>query len=123
MRKVKPLESEKMNDRTYGLRVCKKRNCHDTFTAVAPNQRYCDKHKAVTVAAVPVSANATQQGGDHYKSKAIQPWDFIASNNLGFLEGNIVKYVTRWKDKGGVDDLRKAQHYLQKLIELNQATT
>ena len=38
-------------------------------------------------------------------------------NNLGYLEGNIVKYVSRWKDKGGVDDLRKAQHYLTKLIE------
>jgi hypothetical protein len=50
--------------------------------------------------------------------KAIQPWDYIVSNNLGFLEGNIVKYVTRWKDKNGVDDLRKAQHYLAKLIEV-----
>lgn len=64
------------------------------------------------------SANATQVAGSHYKSKAIQPWDYIAANELGYFEGNIVKYVSRWKDKGGVDDLRKAQHYLQKLIEL-----
>jgi hypothetical protein len=40
------------------------------------------------------------------------------ANNLGYLEGNIVKYVSRWKDKGGVDDLRKARHYLDKLIEV-----
>lgn len=63
-------------------------------------------------------ANSTQVAGNHYKDKAIQPWDYIIANNLGYLEGNIVKYVSRWKNKGGVDDLRKAQHYLSKLIEL-----
>ena len=66
-----------------------------------------------------MSANDIQISGDHYKAKAIQPWDYIASNELGYFEGNIVKYVSRWKDKGGVDDLRKARHYLDKLIELN----
>jgi hypothetical protein len=65
-------------------------------------------------------ANAQQVGGSHYKSKAIQPWDYIASNQLGYLEGNVVKYVSRWKDKGGLEDLKKAQHYLTKLIEVNQ---
>lgn len=63
-------------------------------------------------------ANKIQVAGSHYKGKTIQPWDYIASNELGYFEGNIVKYVSRWRDKGGVDDLRKAQHYLQKLIEL-----
>ena len=67
-----------------------------------------------------MSANEIQVGGDHYQSKAIQPWDYIISNNLGYLEGNIVKYVSRWKDKNGVEDLKKAQHYLAKLIEVNQ---
>jgi hypothetical protein len=66
-------------------------------------------------------ANKTQVAGSHYKTKTIQPWDFIASNRLGYFEGNIVKYVSRWQDKGGVDDLRKAAHYLQKLIELQTA--
>jgi len=65
-----------------------------------------------------MGANEIQVGGDHYKLKTIQPWDFIAANNLGFFEGNIAKYVTRWRDKAGVDDLRKAKHYLEKLIEL-----
>lgn len=62
--------------------------------------------------------NSRQVGGDHYKGKTVQPWDFIAANGLGFFEGNVVKYVTRWKDKGGVQDLHKARHYLDKLIEL-----
>jgi hypothetical protein len=65
-----------------------------------------------------MSANDTQIGGKHYKADGIEPWDYVAANNLGFFEGNIVKYVSRWKDKGGVDDLRKAKHYIEKLIEL-----
>ncbi len=64
------------------------------------------------------TANDIQVGGQHYKAKTIQPWDFIAANQLGYFDGNIVKYVSRWRDKGGVDDLRKARHYLDKLIEL-----
>jgi hypothetical protein len=64
------------------------------------------------------SSNDIQVGGSHYKAKTIQPWDFIAANQIGYFEGNVVKYVSRWRDKGGVDDLRKARHYLDKLIEL-----
>lgn len=63
-----------------------------------------------------MSANNTGPG--HYKDKAIQPWDFIVSNNLSYLEGNVVKYISRWREKGGVDDLRKAKHYIEKLIEV-----
>jgi hypothetical protein len=63
-------------------------------------------------------ANAVQVAGSHYKTKGVQPWDYIAANNLGYFEGNVVKYVSRWRDKGGVEDLRKARHYLDKLIEL-----
>jgi hypothetical protein len=65
-----------------------------------------------------MSANDMQVGGSHYAEKAIQPWDFIVSNNIGYLEGNIIKYVARWRQKGGIEDLRKAGHYLQKLIEV-----
>jgi hypothetical protein len=64
------------------------------------------------------NANENQIGGYHYKTKKIQPWDFIAENNLGYFEGNIIKYVSRWKEKNGIEDLRKARHYLDKLIEL-----
>jgi hypothetical protein len=65
-----------------------------------------------------MSANDSQVGGSHYKDNAIQPWDYIVANNLGYLEGNVVKYITRWRQKGGVDDLRKVQHYAEKLIEV-----
>lgn len=68
----------------------------------------------------PLKANDTQVGGQHYKAKTIQPWDYIAANGLGYFEGNIVKYVSRWRHKGGLDDLRKARHYLDKLIELEE---
>jgi hypothetical protein len=65
-------------------------------------------------------ANDVQVAGTHYKDKAIQPWDYIIANKLGYLEGNIVKYISRWEVKGGVDDLKKAQHYLAKLIEVTE---
>lgn len=65
-----------------------------------------------------MSANDRQEGGDHYRNKAIQPWDYIASNNIGYLEGCAIKYLSRWQEKGGVADLRKARHYVDKLIEL-----
>lgn len=65
--------------------------------------------------------NDIQHGGTHYKNKAIQPWDYIVANDLGYLEGNVVKYVSRWKEKGGIGDLQKAQHYLAKLIEVADA--
>lgn len=65
-----------------------------------------------------MSALQQQVGGDHYRAKGIQPIEYIHANNLGFCEGNVVKYVTRWKEKGGEDDLRKAIHYLELLIQL-----
>jgi len=64
-----------------------------------------------------VKATDQQVGGNHYKGYAIQPIHFIMENDLGFCEGNILKYITRWKDKGGVEDLRKAKHYINMLIE------
>jgi hypothetical protein len=64
--------------------------------------------------------NEEQVGGHHYLEKKIQPWDYIVANRLGYLEGNIIKYVTRYKEKGGLEDLVKASHYLEKLIEVTQ---
>ena len=68
-----------------------------------------------------MSANNIQIGGAHYQ-KDIQPWDAMQAwmskeAFQGFLQGNAIKYLARWKDKGGVEDLQKAQHYIQKLIE------
>ena len=65
-------------------------------------------------------ANNKQIGGDHYKG-AMQPWDFIISNNLGYLEGTAIKYLARWRKKNGVEDLRKAVHFIEKLIETELA--
>ena len=64
------------------------------------------------------TANAIQIGGDHYKRRGIEPWDYAAANNLDAFQHAVVKYVTRYREKGGIEDLRKARHYIDKLIEL-----
>lgn len=55
----------------------------------------------------------------HYNN-GIEMWDYAVSQNLDFLEGNVVKYVTRWRHKNGMQDLMKAKQYLDKLIEVNK---
>ena len=57
-----------------------------------------------------------QVGGNHYKEQAIQPIDYILENELGFCEGNVVKYVSRHKKKNGAEDIRKAIQYLQFIL-------
>ena len=59
-----------------------------------------------------------QEGGQHYKDKAIQPIVYIHANKLGFCEGNVVKYITRHKEKNGAEDIRKVIHYCELLLEL-----
>lgn len=61
-------------------------------------------------------ATNRQEGGDHYQLP-IQPIEYIYKNGLGYMEGNVIKYVTRHADKGGAEDLRKAIHYLEMLLE------
>jgi hypothetical protein len=63
-----------------------------------------------------------QVGGKHYVDLVIQPVEYAHKNKLGFCEGNVVKYVTRWKDKGGIADLEKAKHYIELLIAMEQET-
>lgn len=58
-----------------------------------------------------------QVGGDHYKGMAIQPVEFILANNLGFCEGNIIKYICRHAAKGGSEDIDKVIHYAELLKE------
>jgi len=67
---------------------------------------------------IAMSALDVQVGGDHYKNLAIQPVEYIHANGIGFFEGNIIKYVSRWKQKNGIADLKKAAHYIDLLIEL-----
>lgn len=69
-----------------------------------------------------MSALEKQEGGDHYKGLAIQPVEFIHRNGIGFLEGNAIKYLCRWRNKNGIQDLRKAIHYIELLIEMDGGT-
>lgn len=66
----------------------------------------------------PLTAQSKQVGGTHYQ-RGIQPWDIIIEWELDYFEGNVLKYLLRWKHKDGVKDLKKAKHYLEKMIERN----
>lgn len=57
-----------------------------------------------------------QVGGNHYTRCSIQPWEIIERNGLGFFEGNVIKYVMRYQNKNGLQDLLKAKHYIEYLI-------
>jgi len=59
-----------------------------------------------------------QEGGDHYKSFKIQPVEFCQVNKLPFCESNVIKYVVRHRDKNGIEDLKKAIHYIELIMEL-----
>lgn len=61
-------------------------------------------------------SNWKQQGSSHYKL-AIEPLEYILANAVPYCEGNVIKYVTRHKQKGGADDIKKAIHYLQVILE------
>jgi len=69
-----------------------------------------------------LSANEKQVAGDHYKKYGdIQPWDVVLAWDLGYLEGTALKYIARWQDKGGINDIKKAIHFLEKLVETEEA--
>ena len=68
-----------------------------------------------------ITANDIQIAGDHYKQfKGMEPWDVITGWGLGYLDGTAVKYLARWKHKGGIEDLKKAAHFIQKAIEVQE---
>lgn len=72
------------------------------------------KYEVVAVCEMPISIEV---GGNHYRKMKIQPIEFITANNLGFCVGNIIKYVVRYPYKNGKEDLLKARHYIDLLIE------
>jgi len=80
---------------------------------------YCFPKKRTRTHASPVVAGPldTQVGGDHYKKLAIQPIEYAMKNKLDPCQANVVKYVTRFRDKNGLIDLEKAEHYIQMLKE------
>jgi len=74
-------------------------------------------HATASVRASIGSLN-TQVDGKHYKHLKIQPVEYIHANNIPFIEGSIIKYATRWRDKGGLKDIEKIKHFCDLLIEL-----
>lgn len=82
----------------------------NTYTEKPVEAEGCEREEKV-------KALKEQVGGTHYKNMPIQPIEFIMANNLPFIEGSIVKYVCRWKQKGGKEDLEKVIHYATILLE------
>lgn len=78
---------------------------------------FLDDENVVSESAVWLSLTE-QIGGSHYKDMPIQPVEFIHANNIGFCEGAAIKYLCRWRSKGGVQDLQKAKHFIEMLIEM-----
>ena len=66
---------------------------------------------------VPLKATDTQIGGDHYKTMPIQPIEFIVKNKIPYREANVIKYVCRHESKNGKEDIKKAIHYLEMLLD------
>ena len=67
-----------------------------------------------------MSSLEKQVSGDHYKDMNIQPVKFIYANGIGYFEGNVIKYICRWRKKNGLADLEKAKHYIELLLELER---
>ncbi len=82
-----------------------------------PPPDVCEK----AIAPGPTSPLGEQIGGNHYKDMKIQPVEFIHANGIGYIEGCVIKYVSRWRKKNGVEDLQKARHFIDLLLELENA--
>lgn len=72
---------------------------------------------------MPQSALDTQEGGTHYKGMKIQPVEFVTANKIGFIEGSVIKYVCRHRNKNGAEDIKKAIHFLNLLLHLEYPAT
>lgn len=80
------------------------------------------RESGMTVEDCAGSSLKSQVGGDHYKQFKIQPVEFIHQNGLGFIQGCIIKYICRYKSKNGIQDLEKAKHFIDLLIEMEYGT-
>lgn len=94
------------------------------YTPLTPDMTEANDRKQRVETSV-TSANNRQVGGDHYKKMKIQPWDLFGSifnldEQIGFYLGNVYKYLMRYDSKNGIEDLMKAKHYLEKLIEVKR---
>ena len=95
-------------------------NQYLNFVPAAELHRLADEPETISLPPVVEVKSALQRqvAGDHYKDKKIQPIEYIHANGIPFAEGCVIKYVSRWRDKGGVKDLEKAKHFIEMLIEL-----
>ena len=105
------IEMNYKNNPEWG--VYKSKMCYDLFGGSYSHYDYF-KNKNYTI--IP----STQIGGNHYSDMVIQPIEFIHKNNLSFIQGNVIKYVCRYKSKGDIQDLNKAKHYIDLLIEFEE---
>lgn len=105
--KEQPINTQSEHDK-----VCQR--CFRTYPS--GHGHVCTPVRAETLAL------STQVGGDHYKILGkYQPWEIIDVLGLDFFEGSVLKYLLRWRKKNGVEDLRKAIHTLQRMIEREEA--
>jgi hypothetical protein len=93
-------------------RICSQLDARPGDVAFFDSQEQADEFMRLR------GALGIQHGGDHYKKMRIQPVEYIHQNGLGFLEGNAIKYLSRHRDKGKADDIRKAIHYCELILEL-----
>lgn len=102
------------------LNVCVKLNNFDTnlFFEESELELLSSKSEAIQTEVKPESALDKQISGDHYKSCGIQPIEYIHANGLSYLEGNVIKYTTRHSKKNGRQDIEKAIHYLELILEM-----
>lgn len=103
-----------MQEHREGLHVC-------AVPGTVNDRHAFSDSEALKVSATKTSARDAQIGGDHYSKHKIQPWDIWEDRSLGAFEGSIIKYILRYKDKNGVEDLKKARHTLDRLIEIEEA--
>jgi hypothetical protein len=75
---------------------------------------------AIGTSQIPNKALDKQIGGSHYKRFKIQPYQFIYENGIPYTEGCIIKYICRWREKNGIEDLEKIKHYVDLLIEMER---
>jgi hypothetical protein len=114
---------------------CQAKSCTNLADFAHRNEAFCEQHKhslsiqklkdsSFFVDLAAPNADKTVEtyiSPSHYRQGKIEPWDFIVSQNLNFLAGNVVKYISRYKHKNGVEDLKKAKTYLEKLISIEKA--
>lgn len=123
----KLVEAGLLEEDEYESELVKRKEAADFITGKEPKvtSAYEEAHlrpgAAMAGLPIPVKENnalQVQKGGSHYKDLAIQPIEYITKNNLSFGQGNVIKYITRYKNKNGLEDLEKAKHMIELMINL-----